>query len=447
MEHKVRVMLTDDELQLPAIDDLCNKYFDWLKLSKETTRGRKTRAANRRVDTVFDEIIAFKLPPIKLATETSLATSPIRQYQQQNNYQPQQYQNSNHSNDSDTSTMSASSRTLRPRSVTPSTPTQQSIRAHMKKNLDSGGSSVLTAALNQQHPSVSVTKIRQLLNANSAQKKREEEKERQDRLKLEWKQKEERAEAQKKRLMEEKAISAKQNRELRLKRAAEVRKEREKAKIQEKLRAPLPAPTPIKNTSNSQPAKVAAPKQDTNHQKKKIPTKEIKSKKEQPKEESPEEVIVAESSNSPVKVDSPEPKSEKIEQSEPVEKAHKLDETFKKPSNDQNNIDISIHDETTDSQGNKTKGVQVASWAKAPHLRNAIIAQFDNKSEDEILSRVLEIFAQVEMPVKLEVIFGGSKSVNNRYAIRSSSAHWSSPGQLKKRTSSVALTPTNPPKR
>lgn len=431
---RVRVLLTDEELQLAAVDDLCNKYFDWLKLSKESAGGRKTRSANRRVDTIFDEIMSFKLPPIKLRSISLV--SPIKTVQSNST-------KSSIDGDSESSSVGSSgqnTRTLRPRCRTPSvsrqpltipsTPTQQSIRAHLKKNIDSGGSSVLSAALNQQHPSVNFTKIRQLYRADSAQKKREEERERQERLRQDRKAKEERAEAQKKQLLEERAITAKLKREQRLLHAAEVRKAREKARLQQKMKEEQ-----VKKASNHIPVVETT---ETNHVPDPVPSQTAPQTKEKQKQKSDED-------------DTPKQNPQELLESQqnvakPIEslaKAHKLDETFKKPSNDQNNIDISVHDETTDE---KTKGTMIAPWAKASELRDAIIKQY-SKPEAELLKQALELFMGVKLPVDLDEIFGPYNAVNNRYLCRTSSAVWSPPNRALKRTSSMVMTPTGGSKR
>lgn len=408
----IKVCLTDEELQLTAIDELLNMYTDWLTKSKESAGGRKTRAANRKAENIYEDIMAFKLPPIKIQTN---ATVPP---------EPQAAVNNNHCSakssidNSEASSLTSSEsrgRTLRPRSRTPSgsknshavpsTPTQQSIRAAMKKNPDSANSAnVLSAALNQQHPSVSVTKIRQLLRADSAQKRREEELERSEQARLQRKAKEERAEAQKKQLLEERAITAKLRREQRLLHAAEVRKAREKTKTEQKL-------------------------------------KEVQQKTKEPSLNASQTIKKKDSEVRIVKeVPQIKPK-EPVELKEPSKQTNKANETFQKVPDGQNNIDISICDETTDE---KRKNPQpIAAWAKVPGLRDAIVTQF-SKPEADIQQKAMSIFGGVKLPVALVEIFGKEQAVNSRYYSRTSSAVWSTPARPSKRTSSDVLTPNEP---
>jgi hypothetical protein len=442
----VRVLLTDEELQLPSIDDLCNKYFDWLKISKESAGGRKTRAANRRADAIFDEIMAFKLPPVTMIQPQALPTSTVALHENGNNSTKNSI-----GGDSDGSSVASSGthttgRILRPRCRTPSvsrkqeaspcTPTHQSIRANMKKTLDSANSAnVLSAALNQQHPSVSVTKIRQLLRADSAQKKREEEKERQERVRLERKAKEERAEAQKKQLLEERAVTAKMKREQRLLHAAEVRKAREKAKIEQKLREGIP------NISRIEPEKV--PKQQQPQQQLQQPQQ---NQQHQQQHDEPTVKPCKKDEAPQKKVDEYQTKTQKVEDAnkkpveEPPAKPRKLDETFQKPAEEQDNIEITEHDETNEEPTKKVDAV--AAWARAPKLRDLIVAQF-KKLEEEIIKEAFEIFGGVELPVDLEQIFASHKISNKKYLARTSSAVWTPPHKPLKRTSSQVFTPTD----
>lgn len=479
---QVRVILTEEELQLSAIDDLCNKYYDWVRVSKESAGGRKTRAANKRADTIYEEIMAFKLPPIRMKSVSMSPPRNIRAFVQENgvnnnsNTNNHHYSNGNAHNSNSQMTKSSiegesegsvgssgtTGRILRPRCRTPSvsrkqpeaspsTPTHQSIRAHMKKNPDSNSSSVLSAALNQQHPSVSVTKIRQLLRADSAQKKREEEKERQERVRLERKAKEERAEAQKKQMLEERAETAKRKREQRLKHAAEVRKEREKTKIEQKLKEALPV-TAGKSHVMDQADETQIEQQAYNNNKKlhqpsppttEPSTKQLESIKNTNEQQPPQtkQALVAPVSAKQL----PKKQQEKVEQperqqTEPPAKPRKLDETFQKPPGE-DNIDISVHDETNDEQTKKANAV--AAWAKAPHLRDAVIAQF-KKEELELLKEAFEIFGRVKLPVDLNEIFASHKPINNRYLARTSSAVWTPPNKPLKRSSSSVFTPEQP---
>jgi len=424
---RVRVLLTNDELQLPVIEELCNKYREWLAVSRDNGGGRKTRAANRRSDTLYEEIMNFKIPPIKLNHLSPVKTRSATT-------QPASLDTST---DSESGTSSTSSRpitrSLRPRSRTPSapkiqqqprqltcpsTPANQRIRACLKQAASGGSSNanssnVLSAALNQQHPSVSVTKIRQLLRADSAQKKRDEEKERQERMLLDRRAKEERAEAQKRQLLEERAITAKQKREQRLLHAAEVRKAREEARQQQKLKE-----QEAKRLQNlvQQPTEIKAPNV--------IPVVQT-------------EPLMVEEKN-------PLPKKAKNDNqiSDAKAQARKLNETFKKPSGSTptDNIDISIQDETTEERTDKIP--RTAAWARAPHLRDALIQQF-SKTESQRHAEVVQIFPQVQLPVELEKIFGQSKAAGTKYLCRTSSAVWSPPHRSLKRTSSMVTTPNN----
>lgn len=379
---RVRVLLTDEELGMPAIDDLCDKYLEWLRASKEC-KGRKTRSANRRADQLYDEIIAYKLPPIKLS-HASIHVSPL--------IETKISHSSNSSVDSDTS--KPITRTLRPRSRTPevrqaaspSTPSNQKIRTYMKQA--TGGSSskgnttnVLSAAINQQHPSVSATKIRLALRADSAQKRHEEEQKERERLMLDRRAKEERAEAQKKQLLEERAINAKKKREERLLHAAEVRKAREEARnLQKKM--------------------------------------EQEAKKAQTQQPQPE---ICKNQN----VETP-----------PKPREQPLNETFKKPVGDTDNIDIVICDQSNDDQ---EKVQQVAAWARAPYLRDALVKQFAKVHKVENLTRFKETIPALTLPVELEKIFG--TLMGTRHIVRTSSAVWSPVHKSLKRSSSMVTTP------
>lgn len=420
---RVKIILTDEELQFPAIDELIAKFKEWLILSKENEGGRKTRAANRRADALYDEIMSYKIPPIKVDHQEPVKICHL---------------DSSIDSDGDSASSRPVTRSLRSRSrtpvqaknpskrqlATPSTPRNQRIRTHLMKqppsgtsSVSSGSSSVLNAALNQQHPSVSVNKIRQLLRADSAQKKRNEEKERQERLMLDRKAKEERAEAQKKQLLEERAVTAKLKREQRLLHAAEVRKAREEARKQLKLR-------------DQESKKCLAATQNGNHvdvtqnnHVKEIAIKETEEKlsKQQDKQ------------NNTVKED-PTPKFKNPD----------LNVTFKKPAEDLNNIDISVHDETTED--NPDKAPITAAWARAPYIRDALVKQF-SKPDAERMIEVLKIFPGVKLPIDLAEIFGSNKAVHSRYLCRTSSAVWTPPHRSMKRSSSFVLTPNSNAKR
>lgn len=407
---RVRVLLTEEELQFPAIDDLCNKFLQWLQISKETS-GRKTRLANRKADQIYDEIMSFKVPPIQLRQ----LPSP---------------KHVNYSSDSaDTSVVDTSSvesrpilKSLRPRSRTPtntkpavpSTPTHQRLRAHMKQPNSTNSSCVLGTALAQGHPKVSVTKIKQLLKfTDSAQKKRDEEKERQARLILERKAKEERAEAQKKQLLEERAENAKLNREKRLNHAAELRKAREAAKVQEKLKEQQ-----IRKAQAAEEKAPPAPRHNHNTQQ--------QHHHNQQQQQPP-------TNTQPPPANDPQPTP--TANNQPPAPVQKLNETFKKPTEEINNINISIQDETNE-EITKEYVPKAANWTRAPHLREALVKQF-SKSDRERQQEVSNIFKPIPWPVELEKIFGSSKAVNMRYLCRTSSAVWSPPCRAIKRTSSM----------
>lgn len=406
---RVRLVLTDEELGLPSIDDLCDKYLEWLRVSKEC-EGRKTRSANRRADQLYDEIIAYKVPPIKLNH------APIHQTNGLCNSLSSGSVNSSVASDSSQSL----TRSLRPRSrtpevqnqlptkqrsrtpelqnkrqnTTPSTPSNQRIRAHMKQASD-GSSNVLSAAINQQHPSVSATKIRLALRADSAQKRHEEEQRERERLRIDRKAKEERAEAQKKQILEERAINAKKKREERLLHAAEVRKAREEARKLEKQK-------------KEQEVRKAQ------HQAQAQPQAQV-----QPQQIQPQECQGQNSHPAP-----PQPKEQT------------LNETFKKPTGNTDNIEIIICDQSNDDQ---ERVQQVAAWARAPYLRDALVKQFTRAQKLENLERFKKIIPALALPVQLEKIFGSS--IGTRHIVRTSSAVWSPVHKSLKRSSSMVMTP------
>lgn len=407
MAHsEYKLVLSNEELQLPALEDLCDKYREWLRLSKES----KTRSGNKRADKIYENIMNFSLPPLHI-------TQPIRMA-------PQTIQQTNGNQsiaNSDSGDSSSSTRSLRPRcrtppssrSVTPSTPMNQRIRSHMKQQPSSGtasgsssasgsGSSVsassassklLVAALNGQHPSCSMTKIRQLLRADSAQKKRDQEREKQEKIRLDRKAKEERAEAQKRQLLEERAITAKQKRENRLIHAAEVRKARELAKIMKINKPNNPEPQPEPQITNKPQAQLPPPPP--------------------PAAKQPEQQVQQ----------MPEPKMKK-----PAEPTV-LNETFKK--NDVNNIEIVIHDTSNSVKGEVP---MVADWARAPHLRAALVEQYTNPNLKPDIKPMV-------MPVDLECILG--KSVSSRHLQRTSSAVWTPPRKSMRRSNSTVSTPNS----
>lgn len=417
-DTKIKIILTDEELQFPAVDELIAKYKEWCILSKENGAGRKTRAANRRPDALYDEIMSTKIPPIRI------------------NPDPVKICHTDPSVDSDADSSSSTrptTRSLRSRSrtptqtrtqpkrqaATPSTPRNQRIRAHMRQppSGDSNAPSVLTAALNQQHPSVSVNKIRQLLRADSAQKKRNEEKERQERLMLDRKAKEERAEAQKKQLLEERAVTAKMKREQRLLHAAEVRKAREEAKLQQKLReqeakkALAQTATDTENEHGDETV-VANRIEAATLKEAGIDIEKLKPNKLQEDNSSGDTDV-------------------KQQAAQPKFKNPDMNATFKKPADDVNNIDISVHDETTEDQNDKAP--VTASWARAPYIRDALIKQF-SKPDDDRLKEVKSIFPPVILPVDLPEIFGSNRAVHAKYLSRTSSAVWTPPNRYRKRS-------------
>lgn len=454
----VRVLLTEDELQLSAIDDLCNKYHDWLKLSKEATGGRKTRSANRRVDTIYEEIMAFKVPPIKIRAAPVTPPPSIKTIIQgiSNNNSTKSSIDGDNSESSSANSSERTGRTLRPRCRTPSvsrqqaspaTPTHQNIRAHMKKTPDSNTNSanVLSAALNQQHPLVSVTKIRQLLRADSAQKKREEEKERQELVRVQRKAKEERAEAQKRQLLEERAVTAKFKREQRLLHAAEVRKARERARIEQKLKEEQTR-KPHQNhnhgtetfENNHTQVNQHVPNNHTDTQKLKEKQKAKESSPERTHKNKDSEIVVLKQTAAPAPIVAKELNGNLEQPTKQAQKPRKMDETFQKPADEIHNIEISLCDETTEEQ--KKQPAVIASWAKAPGLRDVVVAQF-SQPEEVLLKQALNLFRGVKLPVRLDEIFGPNEAVNNRYLCRTSSAVWTTPHKPLKRTSSDVLTP------
>lgn len=415
-------LLSEEDLGLSRCNDLMNQYKQWLKISKE---NRNTRSANRKADAIYEDIMSFKLKPIK--RDCVVGPCQVPKPITSNGISRQDSKNASSSEISIDSGVSSSQpvRSLRPRSRTPEipnklksvkpaaspcTPTQQSLRAHLKRNASnssgSGTSNVLSAALKQQHPSVSVTKIRQLLTADSAQKKREEEKERQERLSRDRKAKEERAEAQKKQLLEERAINAKLKREQRLLHAAEVRKARaEKAKEESKKAREKKQAANCKNIPESN----APPSPKSN----------------QPPETPSEDQLneIAKKVLKPV---------------DPPSKTHGLNETFKKPA-EVMNIVISSDDETT--EGQKAKPTDVAYWAKAPLYREKVVKQY-SRTQDAIDEEANRITGGVYFPVDLIDMFRTNRSANRRYSRRTSSAVWSTPpSRGLKRLSSSALTP------
>lgn len=434
-------MLMEEEIGLSHINDIIRQYKEWIRFSKEAIEGRNTRSANRKADAIYKIISSFKLQPLTRHTMYEPCLDPKSMnngINGTNGTNGTSYQSSNNSSSVDTSIDSDGSSSSRPMTrslrqrcrtpevpnkvrlqktaATPCTPTQQSLRAHLKRTASSnssgsGTSNVLSAALNQQHPSVSVTKIRQLLRADSAQKKREEEKERQERLSRDRKAKEERAEAQKKQLLEARAINAKLKREQRLLHAAEVRKAREE-KLKEESRKAREKQQQVVNCKNVPEPSAPMP---------------------------PESLQPPETSS---KVETNEPAKKVQKPTEPPAKTHELNETFKKPA-EVKNIHISIQDETTEDQSNKAS--DVAAWAKAPHLREALIKQYSKRPTSEVQEEAFQIIGGVELPVDLDKIFGPNQAVNRRYLCRTSSAVWlTPPSKALKRSSSLVLTPNNP---
>lgn len=379
-----KVLLTYEELQLPAIDEFHTKFSEWMAISKES----KTRAANRRADLLYEELMSFKMPPIEIKnvkTKSSPAPSIDTSV--------------------DSEDLSSSSRpitrSLRSRSrtptTTPCTPTHQRIRTNMKQGA-SGNS-------HNNQVSASASKLRQQLRADSAQKKREEEKERNERLLLDRKVKENRAEAQKKQLLEERAINAKKKREQRLQHAAEVRKAREEQKQKQKQKLLEQQQREIQ-AENTPPVKPTPPQKT--------------SKSQEPHN----------SHQIQQKTDAVPPPTDNH------------NETFNKPSEVVNNIDIVICDDSGVEQ--KEKVPVVAAWARAPHLREALIKQFTKPYSETLKKEVLgKIIKVAKLPVDLEQILGPNNAVGGRHMVRTSSAVWSPPNRPSKRSSSSVLTPNN----
>lgn len=448
----MRLILTDEELQMPLIDELYEKYRDWISLSKES----KTRSANRKADILYDQIMSFKLLPIELASVKVVAPTKTQSV------------DSSADSDDDSSVSRPITRSLRQRCRTPQqpskpitrqaaspcTPQNQRIRSNMKtpsgkSSSGSSSSNVLTAALNQQHPSVSVTKIRQLLRADSAQKKREEEREKHERMMLDRKAKEERAEALKKQLLDERAANAKLRREQRLQNAAEVRKKREEARIQQKIKeerakklAQIHVPdVPTDEETNEQRHKPTPPsKPDT----KQHPIcQESKAHDNEHQEVASNKLH--QTFTNPKTNGKTDNKSQQVHSQSPNEQPNQiptsLNDTFKKPNQEIDNIEISIHDETTDEQ-TKNSVHTTAGWTRAPHLREALIKQF-SKTDMERQKEIRQIFAPVRLPVELDKIFGADKAAVARYMKRTSSAQWTPPNRAMKRTSSMLTTPSN----
>lgn len=402
---RIRSILTDEELGLTALDELESKVIGWVQYSKENPSGRTTRSANRNADILYKEIMDFELPGIQLKKTLLL-----------------QHENSKHNNRSQLNTTSDSSdrdshassqgsivRNLRSRTrsaqsnvaSTPSgkkaipkkemcTPQNQKIRS--VKQPASSGSSVLSAAMNQQHPSVSMTKTRQLLRADSVQKKREEEKKRQERMMQDRKEKEARAEAQKRQILEERAISTKQKREERLLHAAELRKRKEAELTQRKLQ------------------------EEAKQQ-------EIKQEKEKAKLVLQQKIQMHQQQTQKAIAEANEKEGRELTENQAL--AH---ETFNKNTYNENNIDIVIAEETQEES--KEQAPVSAAWARAHLLRDALIAQY-SESKEQRRERMRNIFPSVKLPVELEEIFGPK----SRNICRTSSAIWSPPQRPIKRTS------------
>lgn len=470
----IKLILDDEELQVTAIDDLCHKYKEWLSMSKESKGGRKTRSANRKIDLIFDEIMAYKLPPIKLrpivlspiktrgraAAAAAVAAMPPNRNQSVD---------SSAESDDDSSICRPITRSLRQRCRTPQqpasrpvtrqltspcTPQNQRIRSNLrqtpsgKSSSGSSSSNVLTAALNQQHPSVTVSKIRQLLRPDSAQKKREEEKVRLqkcERMMSDRKAKEERAEHLKRQLLEERAANAKLKREQRLQNAAEVRKKREEARIQQKIEEERAKKLAQAHTTSAPPEKDKEDqptKAQASHKQDNLPLRDKQAQQQSPPSQDTTPTEQPETANSH-EVHSTQSNSQgapDTSQSSP-EKSNKvvktLNETFKKPVQEVVNIEICIQDETAEET--RENNVQpTAIWTRVPHLREALIKQF-SKSEDERQSDIRQVFPPVPLPVELDKIFGPSSVA--RYLKRTSSAQWTPPNRAIKRTSSMVVTP------
>lgn len=381
MDHDtnyVKVLLTDEELGLPAIDELFEKFSEWVTISKES----KTRAANRRADMLYDELMSFTLPSIKINPKSS----PVRSVDTS-------VSSEDLSNSSRPITRSLRSRSRTP-TTTPCTPTHQKIRSNLKQA--TSGSSVVASAAKARHQ----------LRADSAQKKREEEKERNERLMLDRKVKETRAEAQKKQILEERAINAKLKREQRLLHAAEVRKAREEAKQKQKQK--LQEQLRELQSENVPPAKAPPPQKAS-------------------KKESHNYQPVQEKQAQPTQQEQPQ-----------------ANETFsiKKPTEEVNNIDIVICDDS--NAEHKEKVPVVAAWARAPYLRHALVTQFTKPHSETLRKEVLgKIIKPAKLPVDLDQILGPNNAGGGRHLVRTSSAVWSPPNRSLKRSSSTVMTPTN----
>lgn len=426
MSVNLKLALTRDELQIGPIQDVLNKYILFASITNEAMRAsgnstaqkRKAKTVEKQFNDLYDEIMQFKVPPI-VAKQSALnqssiqAQSPVRHIY-----------SSNEESDDDGSASQRQLRSLRSRSrsKTPtvqSTPTHQKIRSHIKppSSAASGSSSnILSAAINLEHPTISATKIRQLLRADSAQKKQQEERERQERLKLDRKVKEERAEAQKRKIMQERADNAKLKREQRTVRAAELRKAREaKAKC---LKDEALKKQATQATTEPSSPRVASPVLQ--------PTENEKQSNYQEQEHTPVKKSGKTQATPFVpEIHSPPKKS--------VVLNDKKNETFVQKK-EPDNIDISVPDTTADD--NREKAPQTASWARAPHLREALINQF-SKPEAERRKDIKKIFPLVSLPVELVLIFGEKPG---RHLVRTSSAVWSPVAPLK-RTRSMVATP------
>lgn len=485
------LLLKEKDLHITDIADRCNKFKEWLSLQLDTENGRQTRSTIRKAEKLYNEILEFKANPIPFERRSkdaesikldsghrnnsnSSTNSIISQQSQPARILRSRKQSSDLDSDDDSASLRPITRSLRQRCRTPqqnnqpstngklntrkvtspTTPQNQRIRPNLLQIPGSGGSSncgkldVLSAALNQQHPSVSVTKIRQLLRADSAQKKQVEQLERNEKLMLSRKNKEERAEALKKQLLEERAVKAKLKREQRLNNAAELRKQREDAKIQQRIqeeKAKLQAQLKGKKQKTDKPPtyQVEANKNDVQpesvhviHPKPNTVTEpQVVTSIANTQQTKPNN-IPSETKDSGNQIKSQPGASTKIEQ--PV--SNKLNETFKKPNVDQiDNIDISIKDETTE-EDHREKVQPIASWTEKGVFRQALIKQFD-KSDVERQSDIRKIFPKVKMPIQLEKIFPSNRIVNAKYMVRTSSAVWTPPNKGLKRTSSVVLTP------
>lgn len=491
---QIKALLTDEELGLPALDDLVHKYYNWVKLAKEAKGGRKTRSANRKGDILYEEIMAFKLPPIKvhkLATPVKSTSNDSKD----TNYGKAMNtpETSTMDSDSDTSTSSRPiTRSLRSRSRTPTlqqqpvvtnsaqkaklnqsknnmcTPQNQRLRSRANIKQGSGdsanscASSALRAALDQQHPSLSVTKLRQLYRADSAQKKREkEEKERQERIMTDRKLKEEKAEALKRQMLEQRAHNAKLRREERLNHAADVRKAREEARIKKaaeeaKKLALQQQQQQLRHQQQQQQLRQEQQQKEQQQQQQSLqnqaknqkaaPTaiphnKQNGTKTNNHREQNQKvEVNVADTAttstvnNITTSVASINETQEGSQHQQSQQQVEVLNETFKVPTST-NNIDIIIQDETDD--GSAEKVTHTAAWARAPYLREALIEQFSKSYDDgiECVSKVFRPLRSIKN-IELSEIFGKNSAVDRKYLARTSSAVWTPPNRSIKRTSS-----------